>query len=408
MLRTCPSHRPDRTWTSRTAGVLALGVWTGFQFLAGDAAAAPNPASSCAPAAATSRVVSVRAPEYGAKADGRDDTAAIQKAFDDVARTGGTVRIPKGVYMIDATRRTEGGRHGLALRSGTTLRFEAGAVLKAIPNGAPGYAIILVANARNVNILGGVLEGERNAHQGSEGQWGMGISFLNARDVVVEGVTVKDCWGDGFYVGGANGCSNITFCGVTADRNRRQGLSIVNAEGVVVRDSTFKNTSGTDPQCGVDLEPNAHQTVKGVLIRACTFTNNTGGGMWGGPAYEDRFVTTLTDCIIENCTFTGNGAKLSNGAVVGFAACSGNIIRNNLITGNLGAGIQLRSEALNHLVTGNLVTGTKGDGILLEDCAGSIVSGNTVTGNSGYGIKGARGHGATIGDNTVSANGRKP
>jgi parallel beta-helix repeat protein len=268
--------------------------------------------------------------------------------------------------------------------------------------------IVRVANARNVNILGGVIEGERNDHLGSEGQWGMGISLLNAQDVVVEGVTVRDCWGDGFYVGGATGCSNITFCRVTADRNRRQGLSIVNAVGVVVLDSTFKNTSGTDPQCGVDLEPNAHQTVKGVRIRRCTFTNNAGGGMWGGPAYEDRHVTTLTDSIIENCTFTGNGARLSNGAVVGFAACSGNTIRNNLITGNLGAGIQLRSEALNHLVTGNIVTGTQGDGILLEDCADSIVTGNTVTGNSGHGIKGARGHGATLGENTVSANGRTP
>ena len=42
---------------------------------------------------------------------------------------------------------------------------------------------------------------------------------------------------------------------VTADNNRRQGLSIVEADGVLVTDSIFSNTHGTRPSAGIDLEP---------------------------------------------------------------------------------------------------------------------------------------------------------
>jgi parallel beta-helix repeat protein len=357
---------------------------------------------------APSKSLNVRAAEFGAKADGGDDTAAIQKALDAAGIAGGTVWIPAGTYMVDAVRNASGGKHGLAIRSNTTLRLAPGATLKALPNSSPAYSVLRVADASHVEIIGGTIEGERSAHKGSEGEWGMGITLLNAQDVLVEGVTVKECWGDGFYVGGASGCSNLRFRKVTADHNRRQGMSIVHADGVTVLESTFRNTAGTAPEFGVDLEPNAHQKVSNVLIKGCTFTNNAGGGVWGGPPFKERFVASVTGSAVENCTFSGNGASGYNGGVVGFSACSGNAIRNNVITGNLGVGIMLRSQALDHQVTGNLVTGTQGDGIRLEDCEGSTISGNTVMGNTGYGIKTDRGHGATITGNTVTGNGKTP
>jgi hypothetical protein len=55
-------------------------------------------------------------------------------------------------------------------------------------------------------------------------------------------------WGDGFYVSDA---SNVTFCGVT--RNRRQGLSVIEADGLVVLNSVFQNTGGTRPGAGIDF-----------------------------------------------------------------------------------------------------------------------------------------------------------
>ena len=43
------------------------------------------------------------------------------------------------------------------------------------------------------------------------------------------------------------GVKDTKFCGVIADNNRRQGLSIVEADSVLVTDSVFRNTHGPRP-----------------------------------------------------------------------------------------------------------------------------------------------------------------
>ena len=74
-------------------------------------------------AAAPPQIFDVR--EYGAKGDGRTfDTAAIQQALDDCGKTGGTVKLPAGVYFSKP----------LTIRTKTTLLIEAGATLLASTN----------------------------------------------------------------------------------------------------------------------------------------------------------------------------------------------------------------------------------------------------------------------------------
>ena len=225
----------------------------------------------------SSLVVNPKNAPYNAKGDGTtNDTVALQKAVDAVGGTGGTLLVPAGTYMIDASTH-------LLLKANMTLSLAPGATLKAIPNGLEGYAVILVNGVDHVNIVGGVLEGERDNHTGTTGEWGMGLKINNAQHVVVEGVTAKECWGDGFYVGGASS-ADVTFCNVIADHNRRQGMSVTSVDGLVVRDSVFKNTAGTLPESGLDIEPNRGETVTNALVAQCTFTNNAGGGLRVGPA----------------------------------------------------------------------------------------------------------------------------
>lgn len=71
-----------------------------------------------------SRVVDVR--QFGAKGDGHTlDTAAIQKALDACGKAGGgTVLLPPGTYRCQP----------IVMRSKTTLRLEAGAILQATDN----------------------------------------------------------------------------------------------------------------------------------------------------------------------------------------------------------------------------------------------------------------------------------
>jgi parallel beta-helix repeat protein len=388
----------------RTLGiaVLAAGMARGGRLAAAGGAGQPaavRPGFTCAPAPASPKTVKVKDPAFGARGDGAsDDTGPIQKAIDAVAGTGGTVLVPPGTYLINALARN--GRAGLALGSDMTLLMAPGAVLKAIPNAAPDFSILLLSQVRNVNVLGGTLEGERDAHLGREGEWGMGLQVSNSQAVVVEAVTARNCWGDGFYV--ANRNQGITFCRVAAERNRRQGMSIVGGEDIVVRQSTFKDTAGTAPECGIDVEPNRGQTVANLLITECTVTGNAGGGIAGGPAYKDRDAAFFTASRISRNKVSGNKAY---GIIV--SACTDNVIEGNQVAATEGYGILLRGEALRMTVTGNTVTGSRKDGIYLEDCDGTQVSGNTVTGSGGYGINRLRNSGATVGANTLAGNVRK-
>ncbi|MDO4713628.1 MAG: glycosyl hydrolase family 28-related protein [bacterium] len=123
------------------------------------------------PAPTTSFVANVKDPVYGAKGDGvADDTAAIQKAIDAVhAQGGGVVDIPAGTYMINAT--TYQGEHGLLMKNNVILRMTETTTLKALPNASQRYSIVSFIDVENAHIRGGTIEGERDQHLDTKGQW---------------------------------------------------------------------------------------------------------------------------------------------------------------------------------------------------------------------------------------------
>lgn len=225
----------------------------------------------CAGPAATPRTVNVK--DKGAKGDGQtDDTKSIQAAIDDVGRKGGTVVVPDGTYMVSVVEKS-----GLSLRSNMVFKMSENAVLKAIPTKKDHYAVLTLSRVSDVWIVGGTLRGERDEHPGKSGEWGMGLDIDRSSNVTVIGVTARKMWGDGFYVKGA---TNVRFCNVAAEANRRQGLSIVEADGLLVANATFKNTRGTRPSAGIDIEPNnSNQKIVNVLIRDSKFLDNEGGGI---------------------------------------------------------------------------------------------------------------------------------
>lgn len=57
----------------------------------------------------------------------------------------------------------------------------------------------------------------------------MGI-FVASPRMFIEGVTAKECWGDGFYIGGSAGSTNITLCN-RARPQPCQGSSVSGADG---------------------------------------------------------------------------------------------------------------------------------------------------------------------------------
>jgi len=257
----------------RPSGLLLTALLTAWCF-AGLAAAAETAApQACVVAPKSPLVVNVR--DKGAKGDGRtDDTVSIQAAIDEVGGTGGTVLVPNGTYMVEVVDR----QRRVTLKSDMTLKLANDAVLKAFPNDSRKYAVLSIADVSNVTVVGGTLEGDRAEHKGKDGEAGMGIRISHgAKRITVSGVTARKMWGDGFYVEGAK---DTKFCDVIADNNRRQGLSIIEASGVLVTDSMFKNTHGTRPSAGIDLEPDeASQKIVNVRIQNSKFIDNAGPGI---------------------------------------------------------------------------------------------------------------------------------
>ncbi|MDP1831442.1 MAG: right-handed parallel beta-helix repeat-containing protein [Geothrix sp.] len=360
-------------------------------------------------------MVNVKDAMFGARGDGvTDDTSAIQKAVNAVAGTGGSVVIPAGIYLVDPVASTHA---GIRLRSDMTLRFEPGAVLQALPTSTSNYVVLLVGGVQNVQILGGTIIGNRHNNSILDTrEGGIGLKVARSRHVVVQGLTSKDCWLDGFYIGEASW--DVTLCRVVADGNRRQGMSVTSVDGLVVESCTFKNTTGFMENgvfvcgAGTAIEPNIGQTVCNVRFTGCTFASNATDGLAIGPAIANRGRAFVTDVVVDGNKALGNG-RHHGASGIGVSNCSGLQISNNTVTDNIGNGIYLRNQANSILLTGNTVTGTRaapppgsiGYGILLYDTAGNILTGNTVRNSAACGIRNAYPSGAnTIGPNKLRNN----
>ena len=366
----------------------------------------PPVPSVCTPPTATGPSVSVKDAPYNAKGDGvTDDTAAIQAAVDAMAGTGGTVNVPTGTYMINAVYSSS---RGIVLKSSMTFSMAAGAILKAKPNASNNYAIVEIDGAHDVNVLGGTLLGERSAHLGTTGEQGHGLTITgNAKNINVIGVSDNECWGDGFHV---SFCSTVSFCGISADHNRRQGMSITSGDGITVRDSTFSNTTGTLPEDGLDIEPNKGETVNNVLITGCSFIGNAGFGLESGVPISITGLAFVTNVVIDSNTCTGNGVNTkSTSPRAGIEASNsvGQKIQNNTCKNNIGYGILVRTAANYFFITGNTVSNNQ-DGIVQDTCTGNTITGNLVTNNTGHGMYSPACTGGTMSGNTVQGNGLTP
>jgi len=173
---------------------------------------------------------------------------------------------------------------GLALKDNVHLILSKDAILKALPTGQDQYQIVRIFGKKNVTIEGGTLQGERNEHTGTTGEWGYGISVQGGENITIKDLKAIDCWGDGinlqFISSTINIPENIIIENVKCLNNRRQGMSIEGLINGVIKDSQFSLTNGTAPGTGVDIEPRAASgSVKNVSFENCLFANNQSSGM---------------------------------------------------------------------------------------------------------------------------------
>jgi parallel beta-helix repeat protein len=323
----------------RSCLLLALPVVAGCAV-----ATAPSSAAWSAPVRARgSAQVNVR--DKGAKGDGRhDDTPAFQAAIDALPQAGGTVEVPDGVYLIDAEA-------SVRLRSRMLLKLSPGAKLIAKPNRSPRSFVLLVSKVSDVEISGGQIVGERAGHSGTEGEWGHGIQVRGSSRVTIRGIRVSDCWGDGLYVGAADPdqvpSDDVAIANVVSTGNRRQGLSIAGARNVHVSNSEFSNTAGTNPQYGIDIEPNRPGSASGIVIENCVIKGNRGGGI--------QIFRRVSDVTIRGCTIEDNHGRGILAVAAERGVIVGNVIRNNGLVG-----VALRDQTRDFQVNSNRFANNEG------------------------------------------------
>jgi len=141
------------------------------------------------------------------------------------------------------------------------------------------------------------------------GEWRHCLAIVNSSFVSVAGLELNDSGGDGLYLadlGTNNYCRNIHIKDCKMDNNKRQGVSIVSADSVLIEHCEMTNTNGTSPEAGMDLEPDLPaQRITNILVRKCRFTGNNGSGVMVNSKYLDGTSVPIA-VLIEDCYLASN------------------------------------------------------------------------------------------------------
>ncbi|MBU2945666.1 PKD domain-containing protein [Zobellia uliginosa] len=198
----------------------------------------------------------------------------------------------------------------IVFESGVTLRAKSGAF------SASSSILFQLVAAENIKIEGNnaelkMIKSEYNSMENRHA-----FSIDGGNNITVKDLILKDSGGDGMYIAGgynANYSKNITLDNITCENNRRQGLSIISAEDVWIKNSEFNGSNGADPESGVDLEPNdASERLVNINFSNCKFSNNDSHGFLISVGKLTSSSTPIS-VNLSSCTFSNNTKSSSSG-----------------------------------------------------------------------------------------------
>ncbi len=246
----------------------------------------------------------VKAADFGFNAE--DATACLQKAIDSGAETV-LVEKQASPWIIGETIR---------LRSDLTLVFTEGCEVLAKPGAfqKQGASLFRGDGCKNVTLQGfgnARIAMRRSDYQDPKqykwSEWRNVLNFYECEDVRISGLTIEESGGDGIYLGSryeGKPCRRFTLENLKCNRHHRQGISIISAEDVVIRNCQFNDTKGTPPAAGIDLEPNKKwNELKKIRIEHCEFNGNQGGILIYCGAIK---ASNVRDVVIRECSADNN------------------------------------------------------------------------------------------------------
>ncbi|MCF8273418.1 MAG: right-handed parallel beta-helix repeat-containing protein [Flavobacteriaceae bacterium] len=260
--------------------------------------------------------------------------------------------------------------------SNFTLSMTENTHLRIQPNNFKEPILLSVLDASNVVISGGILHGDRDEHDYSNGgthEWETLVSVKSGKNIKIENVTVMDSSGDGMNVSGLghafstdyNPSVNVTLTGNKFIRNRRNNLSIVDGHEIIVENNEFidagihtNKSEGTAPGFAIDVEAvrggdgTIYQIAEDIIIR----NNIEKGSRVGGFTVHTGDRVTIESNLMESS--------------ISYSTSIGTIIRNNEIT------------AVSDLAKTNGTAISAGRNDRFERNYGNKVYGNTVFGFS--------------------------
>ncbi|WP_370391199.1 right-handed parallel beta-helix repeat-containing protein [uncultured Winogradskyella sp.] len=190
-----------------------------------------------------------------------------------------------------------------------TIIFEEGTTLRAKPGAFPktNHCLMRFVQCENIEIIGNNALLKMNKEEYIDGEWRMGISLVGCKNIKVNNLTVSSSGGDGIYIDGYKTqpySENIYIDNVISTNNKRQGMSIISAKNVWVKNSIFTKTNGTLPEAGVDIEPDKDTNVIiNVNFEHCSFIDNNHAGIVLGlnNLNEDSVPVSITfkDCYLS-------------------------------------------------------------------------------------------------------------
>lgn len=295
----------------------------GFLATAGVASAASVIATRPAAASSTDSPTTVRVSDYGHNLT--DDTAFLQAALDSGANTVIIDKVPGGwltgpLHLDDTSNINPAGLH---------IIIEPGVTVRALPGAYEAVRVVdrtmflITKNPYPVRITGYGATFEMNKPEyvayihslpnptsiaTAEAHLAMGVTLDGAKDVTIEGLTIRDTGGDGLNVAygpPAAYSQNITFRDVTCVDCFRNAMSVSSVDGLTVDGCAFLNTNGTSPQAGVDLEPNSYNKngrLANIVFRDCVMIDNLTAGMYVSPHNLNGITTTPISVLVERVT----------------------------------------------------------------------------------------------------------
>jgi hypothetical protein len=145
-----------------------------------------------------------------------------------------------------------------------------------------------------------------------DAEWRHTLSLKSCSNIKVYGLTLADSGGDGIYLGTATrGVTNknIHIKDVTCERHYRQGISVITAENLLIENTVMRETGGTNPQAGIDFEPNRpDERLVNIVMRNCTTERNKGDGYLFYLGFMDA-TSEPVSVRFENCRSIGDNAS---------------------------------------------------------------------------------------------------